>query len=225
MMFKHVLLCLTLVFVGLIQISESANKVIFISFDGFRYDYLDMAEAQGRNISAFKALREQGFQADVENVFVTLTFPSHYAMATGRTVENHGLVGNDFYDPEMELFYYYTDSAKNMEPVWFEYGHAEPIWLTNERHGGKSCVFQWVGSETRIRNQMAFATAGVYNEAYDLQYRIDRLLDWISRPEFNLGMLYFNEPDKSGHRYGPNSTEVMDAVELTNEGVSYLLQR
>ncbi|VDL65251.1 unnamed protein product, partial [Hymenolepis diminuta] len=146
-------------------------------------------------------------------------------MATGRTVENHGLVGNDFYDPKMELFYYYTDSAKNMEPVWFEYGHVEPIWLTNERHGGKSCVFQWVGSETRIRNQMAFATAGVYNEAYDLQYRIDRLLDWISRPEFNLGMLYFNEPDKSGHRYGPNSTEVMDAVELTNEGVSYLLQR
>ncbi|KAM3185405.1 hypothetical protein ACTXT7_006451 [Hymenolepis weldensis] len=224
-MLKYALLCLTLVFVGLIQISQSANKVIFISFDGFRYDYLDMAEKKGRNISAFKALREQGFQADVENVFVTLTFPSHYAMATGRTVENHGLVGNDFYDPKEELFYHYKDKVNNMESVWFDYGHSEPIWLTNERHGGKSCVFQWVGSETRIRNQMPLATAGVYNDAYSLRFRIDRLLDWISRPEFNLGMLYFSEPDKSGHSYGPDSIEVMNAVELTNEGVSYLLQR
>ncbi|KAH9277624.1 Ectonucleotide pyrophosphatase/phosphodiesterase family member 5 [Echinococcus granulosus] len=76
-----------------------ANKVLFISFDGFRHDYLDMAEKAGRNISAFKRIRDAGFQAEVQNVMITLTFPSHYAMATGRNVENHGLVGNDFYDP------------------------------------------------------------------------------------------------------------------------------
>nr|CUU97963.1 hypothetical transcript [Hymenolepis microstoma] len=224
-MLKNLLLCLSILFVGFVQISQSAKKVIFISFDGFRHDYLDMAEEQGRNISAFKAIREQGFQAEVQNVMLTLTFPSHYAMATGRTVENHGLVGNNFFDPRYGLVYNYKNNEKNIQPMWFEYGGSEPLWKTNERHGGRSCVFQWVGSEARIRNRLAFATAGVYNPDYTLLYRIDRMLDWISRPEFNLAMLYFNEPDSSGHSHGPNSSEVMNAVELTNEGVSYLLQR
>ena len=72
---------------------------------------------------------------------------------------------------------------------------------------------------------MAFATAGVYSTKYTLMWRIDRILDWISRDEFNLAMLYYNEPDSSGHRYGPDSTQVMDAVEEVNDGVAYLLQR
>ncbi|KAL5970440.1 Bis 5'-adenosyl triphosphatase enpp4 [Taenia solium] len=50
-------------------------------------------------------------------------------------------------------------------------------------------------------------------------------MDWISRDEFNLAMLYYNQPDSNGHRYGPNSTEVMDAVEEDNGAVAYLLQR
>ncbi|KAL5970442.1 Bis 5'-adenosyl triphosphatase ENPP4 [Taenia solium] len=50
-------------------------------------------------------------------------------------------------------------------------------------------------------------------------------MDWLSRDEFNLAMMYYNQPDSNGHRYGPNSTEVMDAVEEDNGAVAYLLQR
>ncbi|KAH9277641.1 Bis(5'-adenosyl)-triphosphatase enpp4 [Echinococcus granulosus] len=202
-----------------------ANKVLFISFDGFRHDYLDMAEKAGRNISAFKRIRDAGFQAEVQNVMITLTFPSHYAMATGRNVENHGLVGNNFYDPVIDRKYNYKKTEKNIQSSWFEYADAEPLWSTNERHGSRSCVFQWVGSEARVHNRMAFATSGVYNTANTLQYRVDRIMDWISRDEFNLAMMYYNQPDSNGHRYGPNSTEVMDAVEETNSAVALLLQR
>ncbi|VDD81944.1 unnamed protein product [Mesocestoides corti] len=38
-------------------------------------------------------------------------------------------------------------------------------------------------------------------------------------------MFYFYEPDKSGHKYGPDSKEVLDAIELANDGIAYLLQR
>ncbi|VUZ46516.1 unnamed protein product [Hymenolepis diminuta] len=209
----------------LVHQSQCTNKVIFISFDGFRHDYLDMAKKYGRNISAFEEIRSQGFQAKVNNVMVTLTFPSHYAMATGRNVENHGLVGNHFYDPSMKKTYSYTNNYDNIEPEWFEYGGSEPIWATNERHGHRSSVFEWVGSEARVNKRLAFATAGVYSTAYSLTYRIDRMLDWISSDDFNLAMLYYNQPDSAGHRYGPDSNEVMDAIELCNTGVSYLLER
>ncbi|VDK24614.1 unnamed protein product [Taenia asiatica] len=202
-----------------------ANKVIFISFDGFRHDYLDMAEKAGKNISAFKQIRGAGFQAVVQNVMVTLTFPSHYAMATGRNVENHGLVGNKFYDPDLGMSFSYKKAEKNMQSPWFEYGNAEPLWATNERNGGRSCVFQWVGSEARIHNKMAFATSGIYNKGFSLEYRIDRIMDWMSRDEFTLGMMYYDQPDSYGHRYGPDSKEVMDMVEEINRGLAYLLQR
>ncbi|CDS43587.1 ectonucleotide pyrophosphatase:phosphodiesterase [Echinococcus multilocularis] len=216
----HCLLLLTFIYS-----TFCANKVLFISFDGFRHDYLDMAEKAGRNISAFKRIRGAGFQAEVQNVMITLTFPSHYAMATGRNVENHGLVGNNFYDPELGKKYSYKKSERNLESPWFEYAGAEPLWSTNERHGSRSCVFQWVGSEARVHNRMAFATSGVYNGDYSLDYRVDRIMDWISRDEFTLAMMYYNQPDSNGHRYGPNSTEVMDAVEETNGAVALLLQR
>ncbi|KAL5970444.1 Bis 5'-adenosyl triphosphatase enpp4 [Taenia solium] len=214
-----------LLLLALISYAYCANKVLFISFDGFRHDYLDMAEKAGRNISAFKQVRDAGFQAEVQNVMITLTFPSHYAMATGRNVENHGLVGNNFYDPELNISYSYKDSKNNLQSSWFEYAGTEPLWVTNERHGGRSCVFQWVGSEARVHNKMAFATSGVYNDDNTLQYRLDRIMDWLSRDEFNLAMMYYDQPDSNGHRYGPNSTEVMDAVEEDNGAVAYLLQR
>nr|CDS33668.2 ectonucleotide pyrophosphatase:phosphodiesterase [Hymenolepis microstoma] len=209
----------------LIHQSTCTNKVIFISFDGFRHDYLDLAKEKGINISAFEEIRSQGFQARVNNVMITLTFPSHYAMATGRNVENHGLVGNEFHDPKTAKSYVYTNNSNNIEPEWFEYGGSEPLWATNERHGHRSSVFSWVGSEARVNNKLAFATAGVYNPSYSLTYRINRMLDWISSDSFNLAMLYFNQPDSAGHKFGPNSAEVMREVELCNAGVAYLLQR
>lgn len=222
---RYVFSALSLCVFALFHLSQGNNKVIFISLDGFRYDYLDMARQKGRNISAFEELRSRGFQADVQNVMLTLTFPSHYAMATGRYVENHGLVGNHFHDPTDGAEYYYTNNYNNIQSKWFEYAGAEPLWATNERHGHRTCVFQWVGSEARVQNRMAFASAGVYNTIYSLSWRMDRILDWISRDEFNLAMLYYNQPDSAGHRYGPDSEEVMNAVETTNDGIAYLLRR
>ncbi|VDM20270.1 unnamed protein product [Hydatigera taeniaeformis] len=222
---KHVVVGQFLLLLTLVCSAYCTNKVLFISFDGFRHDYLDMAEKEGRNISAFKQVREAGFQAEVQNVMITLTFPSHYAMATGRNVENHGLVGNNFYDPATDRKYNYKKTEKNIQPHWFEYGGAEPLWSTNERHGGRSCVFQWVGSEARVHNKMAFATSGLYSKDNTLDYRIDRIMDWLSRDEFNLAMMYYNQPDSNGHRYGPNSSQVMDAVEEDNYAVAKLLQR
>ena len=128
-MMKYTITGLCLLLTLLLPTSQGANKVIFISFDGFRHDYLDMAKRNGRNISAFEQIRSKGFQAEVQNVMLTLTFPSHYAMATGRNVENHGLVGNDFHDPVTKETYSYKVNSKNAESKWFEYGGAEPLWM------------------------------------------------------------------------------------------------
>ncbi|KAK7011298.1 Ectonucleotide pyrophosphatase/phosphodiesterase member 5, partial [Biomphalaria glabrata] len=55
------------------------SKVILLSMDGFRYDYLNKTD----KIPNFTHLIESGVTMPyMNNSFVTKTFPCHYTMAT-----------------------------------------------------------------------------------------------------------------------------------------------
>lgn len=55
------------------------SKVLLISMDGFRWDYIDQVDTP--NFDAFAAY---GTKADyINGTFVTKTFPSHFSMVTG----------------------------------------------------------------------------------------------------------------------------------------------
>ncbi len=56
-----------------------SDKLLLISFDGYRYDYPDKAETPH-----FDSLSAGGVRAEgLIPVFPSKTFPNHYAMATG----------------------------------------------------------------------------------------------------------------------------------------------
>ncbi|KAH9277640.1 Bis(5'-adenosyl)-triphosphatase enpp4 [Echinococcus granulosus] len=203
-----------------------SQKVILISLDGFRHDYIEYALKNGRNVSAFQRIASEGFRGmKVQSVMVTLTFPSHFTLATGRNVERHGLVGNTFYDPDFDEGYKYTDAKINLQPKWFTMNNNEQIWLTNQRNGGKSGVVYWPGSDSRMYGEMEYVNFGLYSSLPSIRYRVDRVMDWITKPDVNFVAMYYNEPDSSGHKYGPDSKEVLEAVEEVNDGIAYLLQR
>lgn len=203
-----------------------ASKVILVSLDGFRHDYIEMAARAKRNVSAFQQIANEGFRGmKVESVMASLTFPSHYSLATGRYVDHHGLVGNTFYDPDLDDNYVYTSNTKNLEPKWFTMNNNEPIWLTVQRNGGKSGVMYWPGSDSRMNGEMEYVNYGLYSGVPDFRFRVDRVMDWITKPDVNFVALYYPQPDSAGHSYGPNSAQVLDAIEEVNDGVAYLLQR
>ncbi len=203
-----------------------SSKVILVSLDGFRHDYIEMAKSHGYNVSAFEKITELGFRAmKVNNVMLSLTFPSHYSMATGRYTETHGLVGNSFWDPGFQARYKYTNSSINLESRWFEQNGNEPIWLTNQRLGHKSGLVYWPAQDARLYGQLPYVSFGLYSDAPTLRYRVDRVMDWITQEDVNFIMMYFPEPDKSGHRWGPNTTGVFEAIQNTNDGIAYLMQR
>ena len=138
--------------------------------------------------------------------FVTKTFPNHYSIATGMYVENHGLIGNEFYDQKLDDYYTLRDRNKVEDPKF--YG-GEPIWASAEKQGMKTASFFWVGSEAPI--------GGLYPskwKRYDHDFpfggRIDSVVHWFSLPQQErprLCLLYFHEPDATGHDFGPKSTE------------------
>ncbi len=203
-----------------------SQKLILVSLDGFRHDYIELALAAGRNVSAFLKITELGFRAmQVQNVMPTQTFPSHYTLVSGRFPESHGIVRNHFWSPVIEQSYRHTSPQKNLDPFWFTEFKNEPIWLTNQRHGFKSGACYWPAQDARIYGQLPYVSFGLYSGSPTIRYRVDRIMDWIAKPDVNFVMMYFPQPDAAGHKWGPNSKGVLDAIEVVNDGIAYLMQR
>src|SRR6266481_4569201 len=69
---------------------DDAPILILISFDGWRWDYIDRQPAPN-----LKALAARGVRAKAMiPSFPVLTFPNHYTIVTGLYPEHHGVVGN-----------------------------------------------------------------------------------------------------------------------------------
>ncbi|CAH8592856.1 ectonucleotide pyrophosphatase/phosphodiesterase family member 5 [Schistosoma bovis] len=198
-------------------------KVIFISLDGFRYDYFDMAEERSVNMSAFEKIKSQGvYIRRIQNEFPTLTFPSHFSMVTGMHPESHGIVDNVFYDPSINATFSSRNQSTALDSRFYDVG-AEPIWVTNQFHGHKSGVTFWIGSEAKIKGQRPTHYLAPYNENITFNQRIDILMGWFEHENINLGLMYYHQPDRAGHIYGAASDEVFKAIEEINHGLDYLL--
>ena len=47
-----------------------------------------------------------------------------------------------------------------------------------------------------------------YTESYTLNQRIDTVIEWLSSGTVEFATLYYHQPDRAGHGYGPYSDEV-----------------
>ena len=170
---------------------------------------------------ALSAFIEQGVSPQyMLPSFPSVTFPNHFTLVTGLYPESHGVVGNSFYDPELDEDFYYTDSSISMQSKWWS---AEPIWNTLEKQGIKSAIHMWPGSEAHIDN-MDPAIVDKFNRTEALNRKTDRILELLDlpddggddkRPQFIAA--YVPNVDSNGHKYGPNSTEVQDTIAEVDE--------
>jgi len=103
----------------------------------------------------------------------------------------------------------------------------EPIWVTAERQGVKTASYFWVGTEAAI--------AGVhpsiwkrYDQKVPFDDRIDSVMTWFSLPMSHrprLVMLYFHEPDWTGHEYGPSSAETVDQIQRMDGIIGTIMEK
>lgn len=205
-----------------------APTTILVSLDGFRADFLDreMTPTLHRFI-------EQGVSPKyMLPSFPSLTFPNHWTMVTGMHPESHGVVGNSFWDPQLQEEFWYTDPSRSMDPKWWTSTGAEPLWATAERQGIRSAVHMWPGSEAGIEPAPTYRDK--FNGKELLADKVRTVLSHLDRPsEFDEGVVVANEQarprfisfyvpnvDAAGHRWGPNSTEMREAI----TGVDSMLQ-
>lgn len=193
-------------------------KLLLLSFDGFRWDYIDRVPTPN-----FHNLIDNGVMVEqVENVYITKTFPNHYSLVTGLYAETHGIVANEMYDPAANRsFSMETDSI--YESWWWE--EAVPLWLTIQKAGGRSGAAMWPGSDVKIHGEFPDRYLP-YNASVSFEDRVGRIIEWFSAPEeeaVDFGVLYWEEPDESGHLLGPESS-LMDPVIIDIDGkLGYLI--
>ncbi|XP_070570067.1 bis(5'-adenosyl)-triphosphatase ENPP4-like [Ptychodera flava] len=155
--------------------------------------------------------------------FITKTLPNHFTIATGLYEESHGIVANDMYDPVLnEKFHIGGEDSTSSK--WWDVG-AEPIWVTNQKHGGRTGVYYWPGSETEIMGTRPNRYK-INSDTTPFETRIDDVIDWFTDEDpINLGLLYFNEPDHTGQTSGPESDEILDVIRMCDDTIGYLIQK
>lgn len=181
-------------------------RVVMISFDGFRYDYIDRPNAR-----RLRAMAANGVRAErLVPSFPSKTFPNHYTLVTGLTPEHHGIVANHFRDAELG-FFTLRDTIAQSDPRWWG---GEPIWVTAEEQGRRVGIVGWPGSEAPIKGRHATWWSR-YDHEMPRDVKVRRILDWVAMPESrapSLVLAYFHEVDGAGHSYGPQSAEVDVAI-------------
>ena len=192
--------------------------VILISADGFRYDYAEKYGA--KNLLAFG---RSGVRAkSMIPSFPSLTFPNHYTIVTGLYPSHHGLVDNNFYDPDRKDSYSMRNNQKVQDGTW--YG-GTPLWVLAEKQGMLAASFYWVGSEADIQGIRPTYYYN-YNEEIDIDKRIQAVKDWLSLPgdrRPHLITFYLPEVDHAGHRYGPEAEETRKEVLFVDSALNALV--
>ncbi|ELU02519.1 hypothetical protein CAPTEDRAFT_2758 [Capitella teleta] len=218
--------------------SHSDNSlVLVISFDGFRWDYLEKAKTAGKSTPSFDYLISSGVSikgpGGVKNVFATFTFPNHYSLATGLYAENHGVVHNEMFDPDTNETFRNTPT-QNEDSKWWDNGTPgegpEPIWIANQHDSPqalfkkRSGVYFWPGSLAVNHGTRPFHYKS-YDETVTNKTRINTMLEWFSTEDnpINLGFLYFDQPDAMGHLVGPDHPALIDNIVALDDLVGYLL--
>uniref|UniRef100_A0A8C6TQX9 Ectonucleotide pyrophosphatase/phosphodiesterase family member 3 n=1 Tax=Neogobius melanostomus TaxID=47308 RepID=A0A8C6TQX9_9GOBI len=166
------------------------QPLLLVSLDGWRADYL---QTWSKLVPVVDKLQKCGTSTRfMQAAFPSKTFPNHWTIATGLYPESNGLIDNNMYDPDMDASFSLSSPEKD-NPAWY---HGQPIWHTAAYQGLKSATFFWPGS--------------------DVKERVFTVLKWLQLPEDqrpDFLTFYLEEPDKSGHNYGP-LIEALQGVDL-----------
>lgn len=199
--------------------STFAPTTILISLDGFRADFL----TRGVTPTLNQFIAEGVSPKYMKPSFPSVTFPNHYTLVTGLYPESHGVVGNTFWDPDLEAEFHYTDPARSMQPKWWAGG--EPLWVTAEKQNVKAGIHMWPGSEAGVEYGATYVDK--FNGSEVLSRKTERILSLLDLPSIENELVpelrpqfiaaYVPDVDRMGHKYGPNSTEVWDTISSVDE--------
>jgi len=198
---------------------KSEKYIILVSFDGFRWDYMEKTDTPNLD-----RLAAGGVKADaLIPSFPSKTFPNHYTIVTGLYPENHGITMNTMYDPVFDAQFSLGNRDEVQNGRWWG---GEPIWVTAEKQGVKTLCNFWPGSEAEING---------YRPTYWVEYdgdmpneeRVNKVFEYLDKPKNDrphFYTIYFSDPDDYGHMTGPDSSSINVAIQECDARMGQLIE-
>ncbi len=205
-------------FVFSVTLSAQQPYVLFVSYDAFRWDYLDRGITPRMHDFYEDGVRALSFQP----AFPSKTFPNHLSIITGMYPENHGIITNNFENPFTKEKYNLSlrNAVRNRKWYW-----GEPFWVTAKRYGIKTASFYWPSSSV-TDSSYSPDYYKIFDKSISFTARVDTVISWFQmpykeRPHFIT--LYFCLTDDYGHKYGPNSEKINEAVSEMDKITGYIV--
>ncbi len=174
----------------------------------------------------------------------------HYILV-GLYPEDHGILSNDFYDRESGESFKLTDvnlpGDKTREKHWWE-GQV-PLWITAKAKG--KCG-KWVGISTCLYILCVGLSAGAYqwfgcgvpftednltpdvciqydeDDSCETKYFAGNLslaVSGLAKKGLDLALIYYGRLDMVGHKFGPDSQEVITELETLDRELGKFFQQ
>ncbi|NXJ78984.1 ENPP3 phosphodiesterase, partial [Trogon melanurus] len=193
--------------------------LILFSMDGFRAEYLQTWSSLLPNIEKLKTCGTHSKY--MRAVYPTKTFPNHYTIVTGLYPESHGIIDNSMYDVDLNAHFSISGTEK-FKPAWWK---GQPVWLTAMYQNLKAGTYFWPGSDVPINGTYP-TLYSIFNSSVPYEERITGILKWLDNPKSerpDFYTLYIEEPDSSGHSFGPVSGGVIKALGVADQALGMLM--
>ena len=211
---------------GAVQVKENHPRfdktpsVLLISLDGYRHDYNDIYRPPTLTKFAQEGVRAKSLIPS----FPSKTFPNHLSLVTGLYPGNHGIVSNNFYAPKLKKNYKLRDRDSLLNADFYS---GIPLWNLASLNQMVSGVYFWPGSEAPIGGHLP-SYYERYNHSTPHIKRINKIIEWLNLPRRRRPhylSLYLSDVDSAGHRYGPRSKEVKEAVFKVDASLRFLFHK
>lgn len=233
----------------LLRADQAAHRLLVISIDGLRPDYISDADQHGLKIPALRALSAQGaYASGVRGVLPTSTYPSHTTVLTGVAPARHGIGGNHPFAEEREgldVWYYYAEALRT--PTLWDAASAAgrcvasvswpvTVGATSIRYNIPELTLTRTDEDLKLTR--GAATPGLMPQLAqgagpyltDAQKPIAR--DWararyaleiirLKKPDFFT--VHFAATDHMQHRSGPFTPPVLEALEEIDQMIAQLI--
>ena len=130
------------------------------------------------------------------------------------------------FDPELNKTFDHLTSGSDVLAWYGQNSGIEPIWTTNQKAGGgRKSAAEWIGANALFSNQAI--TTLQYNHSTPFTELIDRFIDMFTSEHdpINFGAIYFDQPDYTGHLYGPDSNEMDQELQNVDKTLGYLIEQ
>lgn len=194
------------------------SKLLIVSFDGFRYDYVNPLFAP----NLYKSMINEATTAHMFPTFATKTFPNHHSISTGLYQQSHGILHNEMFDPDL------NEAFDDFSDKWWANERARPIYIVNQMYHTRrsSCCAPWPGCHARYKGgseQTRYFR--LFNESAIWSEQLEWILTKFIHQDTNLGLLYIHQPDRAGHTAGPFGKPTLDQVRRVDNFFRHLQTR